>query len=677
MWMNRLSAVLIVSAFCVGWCLSHYVATPRTVQELSSRKQFSDNADHFNHSRKIQTISTGKHYAGRKTAQKDNTNKDYNHNENDCGLHEPKKDTREPHGSKTRKRKRKSSRVHYAVDEHSPHAEKMPETQAGRIHRLKDDQGKHEPAMELINELEGDENHKSHADDLADDHPDENQQLKGHDPDKTDKQFDKENDTHALHNLHGDKAKSHARNYGLSKKALNSLRNALIVHPFKIWKFKGRFQSMDDLGIHEAQLHDIIDNKWNKRLKHKLYKVLQGKNIHLAIIGGSNTAGGGLQEEEGGTEGVFFRVISDWWRKTVTPITGSRLKMRQIAMGGTASDFFQYCFKVYIQENVDIVLLEMSVNDLKQLPPTVNLSLPIEQLTRQLLEFPTQPALIYVNLLSGRSYYQGCLNLEDFGQRLLSDVYNITTFSWRDAVCPKIDGKFRVPLKSCGVVCKDGHHINQLGHAHVSLMIINLLRDLLLDSISHVDKGSGKIFNDKISLPQPVFIKSPSKIITSPICWTTISPNYKKTTINNSMDVGVMENFGFDYLHNARIGGTCDAPRSCRGDAYSGWSGKEVGASLTLSFAVPALEHNSSGLRSRSVAFATRTCNHCGAVEVWLDDDYLNRRLVNGKSNFYQTSMEIVAFRVNPGDHTMSVHVVGAGDVTVVGVMLGPPDGPY
>ena len=205
---------------------------------------------------------------------------------------------------------------------------------------------------------------------------------------------------------------------------------------------------MVDLGIHETLLHDVVENKGNTRLKHKLFKVFKGEDLHLAVIGGSNTAGGGLQEDEGRTDGIFFRVISDWWRKTITPITGSRFKTRQIAMGGTGSDFFQYCHHSYVQDNVDLVLLEMSVNDLHELPYNVNLSLPIEQLTRQLLEYPTEPALLYVNLLSGRSYYQGCTNLEDFGQRLLSDVYKVTTFSWRDAVCPIVGGRYRAPLKS-------------------------------------------------------------------------------------------------------------------------------------------------------------------------------------------------------------------------------------
>ena len=481
-----------------------------------------------------------------------------------------------------------------------------------------------------------------------------------------------------------DKGKDHHKNSDeesvskfLNETELVSLREALLVHPFSTWKFKDRFNSMADLGVHEALLQDVVKNKWNTRLKHKLFKALRGENIHLAVIGGSNTAGGGIQKDEGRTDGLFFRVILDWWQKTITPITGSHLKTRQIAMGGTSSDFFQYCHRSYVQKDVDLVLLEMSVNDLHELPYHVNLSLPIEQLTRQLLEYPTEPALLYVNLLSGRSYYQGCTNLEDFGQQLLSNMYEITTFNWRDAVCPVIDGKYRIPLKGCSVVCKDGHHINQLGHAHISLMVINLFRDLLLDNIGHVDELSEQVFHDEVVLPKPVFIAEQSKIITDPICWTTVTPNFKKKIITNSMEVGVMENYGFDFIHDRAIGGGyCFTENACRADAYSGWTGRDVGASLTLSFTVPPLGHKRR-IQSRSVVFATRTCWKCGVAEVWLDDDVVNRRHVRAQSQYSQTLLAIVSLRVNPGDHTMSVKVVHPGSVTVVGVMLGPPDGPY
>ena len=206
----------------------------------------------------------------------------------------------------------------------------------------------------------------------------------------------------------------------------------------------------------------------------------------MDVFGGSNTVGAGPKKDEGDIEGRFSKVITHWWNKTITPITGSKLKLREIAMGGTSSEFFQFCFGSYIHEKLDLVFIEMAVNDMRELPSNANKSLPLEQMTRQLLAYPTEPALVYINLFKGSN--EGCTNIEDYGQDLLTDTYNITSLKWRNAVC---FGNARNKLKSpCELICSDKLHINQLGHAHISLMVINLFRKIVLDHISSVITNS-------------------------------------------------------------------------------------------------------------------------------------------------------------------------------------------
>ena len=60
--------------------------------------------------------------------------------------------------------------------------------------------------------------------------------------------------------------------------------------------------------------------------------------------------------------------------------------------------FFQFCFGSYIHKNPDLVFIELSVNDMRKVPPNVNKSLPLEQFTRQVLTYSTEPAVVYVNL---------------------------------------------------------------------------------------------------------------------------------------------------------------------------------------------------------------------------------------------------------------------------------------
>ena len=459
----------------------------------------------------------------------------------------------------------------------------------------------------------------------------------------------------------------------LSDKTIAKLSDVLRIHPTKIWKLKDRLKSGQDLGINESKFSEFIDYPQSERLEEKLRNVLKGDDVHLTVIGGSNSGGAGVQEDEQeGAQGIFPLVVTDWWAKAITPLTGSELKLNLVSIGGTGSDFQQYCHHAFLENQLDLVLLESSVNDLNhiQQSPKVNRSLALEQLTRQLLLYPSQPALLYVNLYDGTKH---CKNLDDYGQRALSHTYKITTVRWRDLVCPLIVGNVRNPSAGLNVLCKDGHHVNLLGHAQVSLMLINIIRDVLLNVIRKGLAVRSSIAENP--LPKPVFINTTNKIISNPLCWTTITPNYKKP-IKHNLNVKVVKNTAFQYWPLIRMGYPCDSPRVCRTDAYSGWVGTIVGATLVISFTVPSVA-SGDVVNTRSVVFATRTCAYCGNAIVWLDNDFEDRVIIKAKIDWAQTSVNIIALHVNPGLHTLTISVLEPGNVTLAGVMLGPSDGPY
>ena len=157
-----------------------------------------------------------------------------------------------------------------------------------------------------------------------------------------------------------------------------------------------------------------------------------------------------------------------------------------------------------------------------------------------------------------------------------------------------------------------------------------------------------------------------------PQCWTTITPNYLKT-INNNFDVQVVKHDSFQYWPLIRMGYQCNWP-VCRTDAFSGWVGSTIGARLIISFIVPQAPNLA---KTWSVVFATRTCSYCGKAKVWIDNNYENGIIVNSKIDVAQTLVNIVALQVYPGEHTLTIDVLEPANVTLAGVMLGPPDGPY
>jgi hypothetical protein len=480
-------------------------------------------------------------------------------------------------------------------------------------------------------------------------------------------------------------------------KTLNKLHHALLVHPFKTWKLKHKFSSMEDICVHEDTLHDAIENPRNGRLQHKLHKVLRGEDVFLDVFGGSNTVGAGLQKDEGDYEGRYANVIKHWWYKTITPITGSHLKLREIAIGGTSSDFFQFCFGSYIHEKLDLVFIELSINDNRIIPGNTNKSLPREQLTRQLLSYPTEPALVYINLFNGKN----CTNLEDYGQDILTNTYKITSLKWRNAVCSK---NARNCLKEpCHLFGSDRMHINQLGHGHISLMVINLLRKILLDHITstkkstrilHDNKGTGApwriesftnnfltgrtVAQQNSVLPSPVFLNKTTNIIMKPLCWTNLTSRYYRTDlVKSTLHVIIKHASGF-HLETEIIGGKTNNKRPHRPDGYTSWIGKTVGAKMTLFFTIPGT-NSSQGTenKTRSVAVARRTCRFCGAAHIWIDRDYHNKKFVDTNEQNVRTTVTMIALHVGQGDHIVNVEIARGGKVTILAIMVGPSDGPY
>lgn len=186
------------------------------------------------------------------------------------------------------------------------------------------------------------------------------------------------------------------------------------------------------------KMHSCIQNEENMRLELVLSKVLKGEAINVVIYGGSNSA-----------QGMFPAILYHWWSKIITPISGSRLYVKNVAIGGTGSGFYQFCHDIYLKrdEVIDLIILETAVNDVVTTVVgsngilMVNRSLPLEQLTRQLLNRPNSPAVFYVNLFLIHGRNSMCLNLVDYGQRLITDLYNITTFDLRCLCCRRCKGE--------------------------------------------------------------------------------------------------------------------------------------------------------------------------------------------------------------------------------------------
>ncbi|GAX77809.1 hypothetical protein CEUSTIGMA_g5252.t1 [Chlamydomonas eustigma] len=127
------------------------------------------------------------------------------------------------------------------------------------------------------------------------------------------------------------------------------------------------------------------------RLRMAVDKMKDGKLMKVATLGGSITAGQGAVDAPNWPQ-YLFNWLEDTYGKEV-------VKGSNGAVGGTVSGYMSVCHNMHVPKDVDIVLVEYSVNDWHSPAPTFqnNIRRGYERLLRKLLKYPNNPAVILVH----------------------------------------------------------------------------------------------------------------------------------------------------------------------------------------------------------------------------------------------------------------------------------------
>ena len=223
----------------------------------------------------------------------------------------------------------------------------------------------------------------------------------------------------------------------LSNAAFAGIPLWLDKDPFNIWQQRLVYRNLEQLSVTEGTIDRASYNYGQNTFRvWKVFdKVLSGENIGMIVIGGSNSAGGGISDHRQ----LYHQLFLHWWNNLILPYTGSKLTIKNLSLGGTGSDFFSLCLQNYLTKTTepDIVLIELSVNDYGYLSGEV--TQPMEQLTRRVMSFSSEPLVVYVtlvDLIEKVKWWKSilnprCYNLEDIGQHEIARYYNITVLSWR------------------------------------------------------------------------------------------------------------------------------------------------------------------------------------------------------------------------------------------------------
>ena len=416
------------------------------------------------------------------------------------------------------------------------------------------------------------------------------------------------------------------------------------------------------------------------RLKNILKKALRGEDINLLVIGGSNSAGGKLGLDENSLDGLYFRVFAKWWNNTFGKAIKSFVKVIQVTIGGTGSPFYEFCYETFITEGekIDIVLIEISTNDFR-----FRTAKHLEQLTRQVLEYPSAPALLYINLVANlgvgpnntdKLFNPTCRNLETCGQTELAHHYEITSFSLKEIFCRRNEkGQWKVILTN--MTASDGNHIGLRAHALVASLVATHVRSVIKELFNDVYNAADRVAegNGSSTLPKFLLIEGESEALKKPLCWTGKTPNVFKNLHHSNLQLEVIKNRSFSSCFQVRgnVINVKSVSKELRTDAQGGWCAWNDSSILQLKIFVPMIAEDSF-LGSRSVIVLSRFYGR-GQAEIWLDNKK-NKAIEIDSTNIVDEKYNTIATRVNPGYHTITIRTLRDGVFMVTGVLVGPPD---
>ncbi|KAL1406640.1 hypothetical protein Q8F55_008346 [Vanrija albida] len=392
----------------------------------------------------------------------------------------------------------------------------------------------------------------------------------------------------------------------------------------------------------------------NQRLRRALAKMRSGKPFNVAAIGGSVSKGHTLGDHHEMTCTLnFHRRIFDHLDAKFPgkdqpfisePTTESKKDEGRNgfvngAQGGTGSDYFSMCFQEHIPTDVDLVIVELAIND-QNFPIFQR---PFELLLRGLQDLPSQPAVIYVQVLALPLH---ALVSGAVAQTGIAQYMDVPTISLQHAVLPQIlkDEAFS---QQVFVVHGDGEvdarHISRWSHQKMG-DLVNAYIDAQLCEMDRIEaaekKRSGKKDIDIDALyplaPLPRLLTSdkwdPKKVI-PPLKPTCMSMNAK------------------------------DKPAPAKNDGWYEWAWKDKNYMVTNTVGATISYEVTTSIGLVQLFYLRSWEFHLGILECWLDDDVNSAVKIAGywdeglKYNIGQR--KDIATNASPGKHMLNCKFLG------------------
>ena len=436
-----------------------------------------------------------------------------------------------------------------------------------------------------------------------------------------------------------------------------------------VWSFREQYPDAVSLGLDNDKIHKAYANLGSLsglNLRKSLERALRGRDVGLVIVGGSISKGGPFSEK--GVDyalKTYFYAIADWWNKVIRPVTGSGMVIRDVSIGGIATDYYSYCLRSHVPNDRlnNIVLWELSANDMHRYDDGLRpKQQSLEQFTQEVLSFKSKPALIYLNFFALFSWDQDllshCRNFEDEGEEEIAKHYKVTSLSWRDMVCSLMQENKPLFTRD-ELFAEDQFHPSIEAHAQMAYIIIDYIRTEFLKNLvkqRFLEVGDAA---RKLKIPETVYVPKPMYKQTftwKPLCYTYMIVDNKEPNNTLSVREEVNGDFRYTVLREFKI----------RSDKIVGMETKKGDQFITYDINVP-LHRNGETTPYKSLVIMSFTDNR--EAEVRFDNSPV-QKIETAKKFLEGTVLKYIASNVTPGNHKLTIRS-GPNGFIISAIMIG------
>lgn len=405
-----------------------------------------------------------------------------------------------------------------------------------------------------------------------------------------------------------------------------------------VWAYKDTFRHRKELMLDQG-LIDRSKRHLSKRnrLKQLLSLAEQGFGIDVSVVGGSISRGQPFVQKGQGKR-VYHNALKDWWNKVVQPITGSKMTIRDVSIGGVGSEYFANCLPVHLakESNTNLILWELSGNDVARYSGVAsNVSQPLEQFLRNTLRYRSQPEILLLNFFNGNDFLskRGCHDLDMEGETPVAQYYDVTELSWTKSVCPYLM-RDESGMAFEYLFSNDHYHPSIAAHAQMAYILIDHIRDQFVKAIT-----SGTLQKNipiKSTLPVPIFSQTYTG---APLCYSLLKVDKDEPLNTLQVDIVSSPKYSLStyrsFVH--------------RGDKLQGLQTKSANEIITFRFVIPSYAAVLPFKKLTVLSFA-----RSGEAVSQLD----KREAVPLQTNKYSslgTTESAAASNIGPGEHQLRI----------------------